>query len=211
MDSPESSPPNSGIQQPISASPGLQEMEQLEPQNSWRPLLIPAIVVIVGLGIAWALFAHYGKAKPDATGQVLRVMAYPVKVDSTVSQTDSGMEGSPVEQNEIILLVQLQIKNIGKHPLNVFDLVSNVKLDGTNNRSAASLPEDIDRLFERFPDLSGMRMPLLTRRQEIGAGQTVEGLMVFNYAWTQQQWDRHKDGNVVVSFVNGRTLKVPMQ
>jgi hypothetical protein len=201
MNSPESSSP----------SPGVQEMEQLEPLNPWRPLVIPAIVVIVGLAIAWALFAHFGRSKPDASGVVMREVVYPVQVDAGTSQPEPGMEGTLAEQDEMILLVQLRLTNVGTKPQTVFDIVANVKLDGANNQSYAALPEDIDRLFQRFPDLAGMRMTPLSRHQVVAPGQSAEGLMVFNYAWSQQQWNQSKNRQIVISFQNGRSLILPLQ
>src|SRR6185437_11104125 len=198
---------------PQSSSPslGMQEMDQLEPSDPWRPFVVPAIVVVVGLAIAWALFAHFGKSKPDASGSVLRKVVYPVQVDSAESQPEPGMAGALDQQDETIVLVQAKITNIGKKPLNIFDMVQDVKLDGATNQSFAALPEDIDRLFQRFPDLAGVRMQPLTRHQVIAPGQSAEGLMVFSYPWSQQQWSQRKDSHIIVSFQNGRSLILPLQ
>ena len=190
---------------------GALEMDQIEPPSPWRPLVTPAIVVIIGLAICWALFAHFGRSKPDASGVVLRQMVYPVQVDAAVSQPDPGMASAPAAQNEMIVLVQARVTNISQKPLTVFDMVANIKLDGNNNQSTAALPEDIDRLFQRFPDLAGMRMQPIARHQVIAPGQSVEGLMIFNYAWSQQQWDQRKDAQTVISFQNGRSLALPLQ
>ncbi len=184
---------------------------QIESSSSWRTLLAPAVIVIVGLAIAWALFAHFGISKPDASGAVLRELAYPVQVDGGSSQADAGMEGATAEQDEVILLVQAKVTNTSQKPLSIFDLVSDVKLDGENNRSTAALPEDIDRLVQRFPDLAPMRMQPLARHQVIAPGQSAEGLMVFNYPWSKQQWDKRQAAAAVVSFQDGHPLTIPLQ
>jgi len=187
------------------------ELEQVEPSNPWRPLLIPAIVVIVGLGICWALFAHFGRAKPDATGKILRETAYPVQINAAQSQPDSGMAGTVPQQNETIVLVDARITNIGPKPLTIFDMTADMKLNGNSNRSFAALPEDVDRVFERFPNLAAMRTKLLTRHLVIAPGQSAEGMMVFNYAWSPQQWAQRKKPHLTVSFQNGRSLILPLQ
>ncbi len=187
------------------------EMAQIEPPNPWRPMVVPAIVVVIGLAICWALFAHYGRSKPDASGAVLREVVYPVQVDAPDSQQDPGMAATPSEQNETVVLVQARITNISRRPLTIFDMVSDIKLDGNSNQSSAALPEDIDRLFQRFPDLAANRAPVLTRHQVIAPGQSVEGMMVFNYAWSQQQWSQRKDPQAIISFQNGRSLILPLQ
>jgi len=201
MNSPESSLPSFGTQ----------EMDQIEPPSPWRPLVVPAIIVIVGLAICWALFAHFGRSKPDASGVILRQVVYPVQVDSAVSQPEPGMAGTPDQQSETIILVQARVTNISKKPLNIFDMVADVNVNGAGNQSFAALPEDIDRMFQRFPDLAGMRMQPLARHQEIAPGQSAEGLVVFSYPWSQQQWSQRKNAHMIVSFQNGRSLVLPLQ
>lgn len=194
---------------------GETEMEEMEPTRGWRPLVVPAIVVIIGLAIAWALFAHYGQTKPEATGSILRQAVYPIQVNGVDVQAEAeanpGMPGTVPQQNEIVLLVQASIKNVTHQPITIFDINANVQLDGASNQSAAALPEDVDRLFQRFPDLEGFRMQPLQRHQVIAPGQTVQGLMVFAYPWSQQQWDQHKKSNVVIGFDRGKSLALPFQ
>ncbi len=202
MDTPTSSPLNVGAL----------EMDEIEPPNPWRPLLIPAIVVIIGLGICWALFAHYGRSKPDASGTLLQQTVYPVQVNQADLQAaEPGAAGTPQEQDETIVLVNARITNIGTHPLTIFDMVADMKLNGDSNQSTAALPEDIDRLFQRFPNLASARTQLLTRHQVIQPGQSAEGMMVFNYAWSPQQWSQRKKPHAIISFQNGRSLSLPLQ
>jgi hypothetical protein len=186
-------------------------MEEIEPTEPWRPLVVPAIVVVVGLSIAWALFAHFGRSKPDASGAVLRVVAYPVQVDAGNSQTGPGLPGLVPEQDETVLLVQARVTNISKQPITIFDLVSDVKLKGEASQSLAALPEDIDRFMQRFPELKSMSMPPLARHQVIAPGQSAEGLMIFAYPWTKEQWSQHKDAQVIISFQQARTLTLPLE
>lgn len=201
MNSPASPPP---------PNIGSLEMEQMEPANPLRPLLVPAIIVVIGLAIAWALFAHFGRSKPDASGAILHQVVYPVQVNAVDTQQEPGMAGSQPEQNEIIVLVQARVTNISKRPLTIFDIVEDVNFHGTSNQSIGALPEDIDRLFQRFPNLASARTQPLARHQVIPPGKSAEGLMVFNYAWTQQQWDQRKDAHVVISFQDGRPLTLPL-
>jgi hypothetical protein len=173
--------------------------------------MVPAIVVIVGLAIAWALFAHFGQAKPDASGAILRQFVYPVQVDAGNSQTGPGLPGLVPSQDETVLLVQARVTNISKDPVTIFDLVSDVKMKGDSSQSSAALPEDIDRFMQRFPELKTMSMQPLARHQVIAPGQSAEGLMVFAYPWTKAQWDQHKAAHIIVSFQHARTLDLPLQ
>lgn len=201
MDSPASSPLN------LNAP----ELTQVDPPGALRSLLVPAVVVIVGLVIAGMLFAHFGRSKPDASGAILRQTVYPVQVDPGVAPDQPGMAGAVAEQDEIILLVQARVTNVGQKPLTLFDMVSNVRLDRADNQSSAALSEDVDRMFQRFPDLASMHMQPLSRHQVIPPGQSADGLLVFNYPWSKQQWDKHQKAEVVVSFENGRSLVLPLK
>ena len=188
------------------------QMAQVDPPSPWRPLVIPAVIVIVGLVIAGFLFAHFGKPKPDASGTILREVVYPIQVDLGGPDQDPGMPaGSVPEQDETILLVHARVTNISLKPLTLFDMVSDVKMGPSNSESPDALPEDVDRLFQRFPDLASLHMQPLTRHQVIAPGQSADGLLVFNYPWSKQQWDQHKKAQIIVSFVNGRSLMLPLQ
>ncbi len=192
---------------------GALEMDEIEPPEPWRPLVVPAIIVVIGLAIAWALFAHFGRPKPDASAAMLRQYVYQVQVDSGESPQGPGMPGTLPEQDETVVLVQARVTNISKDPLTIFDLVSDVKMPGepTGDQSSAALPEDIDRFMQRFPQLASMNMAPLTRHTVIPPGGSAEGLMVFAYPWTKAQWTQRKSGQIIISFQRGRSVMLPLQ
>ena len=151
MITPESSAPETSPEEPSlppstrTPNVGALEMDEIEPAEPWRPLVVPAIIVVVGLAIAWALFAHFGRTKPDASATLLRQYAYQVQVDSGESPQGPGMPGTVPEQDETVLLVQARVTNISKDPLTLFDLVSDVKMPGqaTGDESSAALPKTL--------------------------------------------------------------------
>lgn len=192
---------------------GALEMDEIEPADPWRPLVVPAIIVVVGLAIAWALFAHFGRTKPDASATLLRQYVYQVQVDSGESPQGPGMPGTLPERDETVVLVQARVTNISKDPLTLFDLVADVKMPGqsTGDQSSAALPGDIDRFMQRFPQLTAMSMAPLTRHTVIPPAGSVEGLMVFAYPWNKTQWTQRKSGQIVISFQHGRSVALPLQ
>ena len=125
---------------------------------------------------------------------MVRDNASQVQVDSGESPQGPGMPGAVAEQDETVLLVQARVTNISQEPRTLFDLVSDVKMPGRSagNQSSAALPGDIDRFMQRFPHLTFMRMPPLTRHTVIAPGGSAEGLMVFAYPWTKAQWSRER-------------------
>jgi hypothetical protein len=189
------------------------EMDEIEPVEPWRPLVVPAIIVVVGLAIAWALFAHFGRSKPDASATLIKQYVYQVMVDSGESPQGPGMPGTLPEQDETVVMVQARITNISTEPLTIFDVVSDVKMPGqaTGDQSSAALPGDIDRFMQRFPELRAMSMAPLARHTVIPPGSSAEGLMVFAYPWTKAQWTQRKSGQLIVSFQHGQSVTVPLQ
>jgi hypothetical protein len=219
MITPESSVPETSPEEP-SLSPSAQtpnvgglEMDEIEPADPWRPLLVPGIIVIVGLAIAWALFAHFGRTKPDATATLLRQYVYQVQVDSGASPQGPGMPGALPEQDESVVMVQARVTNISKDPLTIFDLISDVQRPGqsSGDESSAAVPGDIDRFMQKFPQLTAMSMAPLTRHTVIPPGGSVQGLMVFAYPWNKEQWTQRKSGQVIIRFEHGQSVTLPLQ
>ncbi|MES2222648.1 MAG: hypothetical protein V4587_16985 [Acidobacteriota bacterium] len=219
MITPESSVPETSQEEPSlppsaqTPNVGALEMDEIEPAEPWRPLLVPGIIVIIGLAIAWALFAHFGRTAPDASATLLRQYVYQVQVDSGESPQGPGMPGKLPEQDESVVLVQAQVKNISKNPLTIFELISDVRMPGqsTGDQSSAAVPGDIDRFMQRFPQLTTMSMAPLTRHTVIPPGGTVQGLMVFAYPWNKAKWTQRKSGQVIISFEHGQSVTLPLQ
>jgi hypothetical protein len=56
-----------------------------------------------------------------------------------------------------------------------------------------------------------MRTAPLMRQRVIQPGQSAEGLMVFNFNSSKDQWDQRQNPRLVVSFQDARTLVIPLK
>ncbi|HEX4019894.1 MAG TPA: hypothetical protein VHX63_02015 [Acidobacteriaceae bacterium] len=179
----------------------------VDPPHPFRVYAVPIAIGFVITCIAMVTwFLRMGIVHPVANGTLVRLMTYPVQTFSDPDGQGPGMPGAPEDQVQVIALAQVQIKNISKKPLEIFDLNSKLTLPQDQRTSLGATPNDIDRLFQRYPDLAPLRMEPLARHQVILPGQTAEGLVVFNYPITQDQWNLRRDFKVTVSFDQGLSV-----
>ena len=178
-------------------------------QEYGLPILIALAVTSIGMVL---FYTGVGTVAPVASGSLARLTMYPIhpvfnpNADSDPNTPGPGMPGAPLDQDQVIVLGQVQVKNISKAPLDIFDLSAQLTLPQEQQSSSGASPTDIDRLFQGFPDLAPMRMQPLLRRQVIPPGQTAEGLVAFHYPITQQQWQQRRKFQITVSFDNGPSL-----
>lgn len=178
-------------------------------QEYGLPILIALAITSIGMVL---FYTGVGSVAPVASGSVVRLTMYPIhpvfnpNADSDPGTPGPGMPGAPLDQDQVIVLGQVQVKNISKAPLDIFDLSAQLTLPQEQQSSLGASPTDIDRLFQGFPDLASVRMQPLLRHQVIPPGQTAEGLVVFNYPITQQQWKLRRKFQITVSFDKGSSL-----
>ena len=194
---------------PTSPSPKITEpnIALVDPPHPWEeyrlPILIGFVITAIVM-ITW--YARMGSIDAVASGSVVRLMMYPVH--SVYNPDDPadlgpGMPGAPINQDQVLVLAQVQIKNTSQKPLDIFDLSGKLTLPQQQLIGMAASSTDIDRVFQRFPDLALLHMEPLARHQVIPPGQTAQGLMVFNYSISQDQWNLRRGFQITVSFDNG--------
>ena len=67
---------------------------------------------------------------------------------------------------------------------------------------------DMNRVFQAYPSLSYLRSPTIGRDITLTPGQFAEGLVIFNYPITKDQWDKLQTAKVVVSFKYQKNLEL---
>jgi hypothetical protein len=157
--------------------------------------------VLVLIAIAGYILFNPLPRPPD--GEVLDVKLYsPQSItpgpDGTVLMTSATDSARP-----LLVLTPVKIHNSGNTPLSIFDVSGVVSVGETELERAAIPPEDFQRVFQYFPDLISYQQPPILRHAVIQPGQTLEGLLIFNYPLTEQQWDQRNSFEVKASFDNG--------
>jgi hypothetical protein len=215
FDAPESGPgreetPFSGSE-PESAAPHLAQVDE---PGGWGKLAARILVATVLISLGIAAYFYFGQRKPVASGDVARISLYPIHSVISGQGPGAGMSGQDETYDQLLVFAQVQVHNLGPDPLTITELVGDITLptearngEGEPTSRAASL-YDFDRLFRAYPKLAPLRMDPLLRDTVIAPGQTVEGLLVFNYSMSKDAWEQRKGFSVAVSFSNGVVIRI---
>jgi hypothetical protein len=174
----------------------------------FHPLLVvfAAIVIVVGI-IGAYLWATY--TGPVHTGQVVSVSVYPIHRELATGGGLGGLNGGPNVYDEEIVLADVKIKSTTKLPLFLQEMWGEVTLpDGNILQSLAASGEDYKKVFIAYPDLVAKMKPPMPRGITMTPGQEIEGQMIFHFPITQKDWDARKQFDVVIGFINQKSLRL---
>lgn len=189
---------------PNTSAPNLAQVDPPHPLHGFRwPIVIGVIVTTIAM-VTW--YTRMGTLAQVATGSVVQLTMYPMHTVADPNMLGPGMPGATPDQDQVIVLAQIHIKNISKEPLDIFDMTAQLTLPQEQRSSLDASPENIQRLFDNVPSLASMRKPLLERNRLVAPGQTTQGLVVFNYPIPEQQWKQRRDFQITVSFDNAPSL-----
>ena len=168
--------------------------EQTTPSIKPARALGIVIVAVVVVLVAIAGYVAMNRVQPTAQGDLSAVYLYqplPAQMpDSTL----------PPPNNGLLALVPVKVRNVSTKPLAVQELSAVVRLGDTDYKSSAASPSDFDKVFLYYPDLEPYRKPLFLIHSEIPPGGELQGLVVFNFALTEDQWSQASAFFVDVTF-----------
>jgi hypothetical protein len=130
-----------------------------------------------------------------------------------------GAAGTPGEQgqdeiiNQLLVFAHVRLHNPNTTPITIEDDWAIVTLpDGDTRRSLGASFTDFQKVFLAYPQLAPLRMDPLRRDIEIPPGQSVDGLLVFSYPLSRDQWNTLKSMQVTISFKGAKdvTLNAPL-
>jgi hypothetical protein len=187
-------------------------MAQVDPPHPFKSALKTLGIAAVVVSIALALYVYLGQKPPVASGEVLASTVYPVH--ATINNSpggNDGMAGSTESIDQVIILTKIRIRNQTDIPLFMLDIGSAIKLpDGSEQTNVAASDQDMKRVFEAYPSLSYLRADPIHRDITLSPGQAAEGLAIFNYPITKDQWDKLQTAKVVVQFMHQKNLELPI-
>ena len=196
------------ISEVIGPGPNLAQIDPPHPfKSAFKTLVIAAIVVSIALG----LYVYLGQRPPVAAGEVLQTTVYPVHtvINNSGGIAQEGMAGSSESYDQVLILTKIKIRNQTDINLFLQDISSAIKLpDGSEQENVAASDRDMDRVFQAYPSLSYLRAASIPRDITLAPGQSAEGLAIFNYPLSKEQWGKLPTANVVVSFMHQKNLEV---
>jgi hypothetical protein len=194
-------------------SDGLHLSQIDEPTNYGRLALRVAIALIISslVVLAWVRFE---RKTPVATGEVARIAIYPVQAKITGGAAGAaGMQGQDEIINQLLVFAHVRLNNPNTTPITVVDNWAVITMpDGETQRSLGASQVAFDKVFQAYPQLAPMRMDPLRRDAQIPPGQSMDGLVVFSYQLSKEQWDKRKSMQVTITFNGAKdvTLSAPL-
>lgn len=157
-------------------------------------ILIPVVVV--------AGYVYLNREATPYSGQVVSLNVYPIHRDITSKTTVEGIGGQAETYDEIIVLADVTIKDVGKIPLFLHDMSATALLPDETDTSTAASGTDFNNVFTAYSDLKQYQKAPLRRDLTLQPGQQTEGQMVFNYQLSKAQWDSRSGMDINISFLH---------
>jgi hypothetical protein len=170
-----------------------------------RIILIIAAAIIIPV-VVLGSYVWLNRVPTPYAGQVLSVNIYPIHEDLSQPTSTEGIGGRNDVYDEVLVLADVRIRNVGKIPLFLHDMWAMANFPNESDRSTAASASDFDKVFIAYPNLKQFQKAPLPRDLTIQPGQQVEGQMIFNYQMNQTQWNSRSGEDVYVDFLHQKPL-----
>lgn len=169
--------------------------EEIPPIRVGRAFALAGIAAVVVL-LVIAGYVYVNRVPPTAEGEMTAVLLYRPQPQPM----DAALPAAVPAGNSLLVLVPIRVRNLSEKPLSIMDLSGVVKVGDTDYKSYAASTPDFDKVFQYYPDLDAYRQSALIPHSEIPPGGESQGMVVFNYALTEDQWNRAASFQIDVTF-----------
>jgi hypothetical protein len=184
-------------------------LAQVDPPHPFKAAIKTVVIAAIVMIIAIGLYVYLGQRPPVAAGEVLTMNLYPVHTLINSGGGSEGMQGSGEYYDQLLILAKVRVRNQTDIPLFLQDISSTIKLpDGSEQVNTTAGDRDMDRVFQAYPSLSYLRAAPIPRDMTLSPGQAAEGLAIFNYPITKEQWETLQTAKVVVQFMHQKNLEI---
>jgi hypothetical protein len=185
-------------------------LAQVDPPHPFRSALKTIVIAAVVVSIAIGLYVWIGEKPPVAGGDILTMNLYPVHtLINNGGGSDNGMAGTAEYYDQLLILAKIKIRNQTNIPLFMQDISAAIKMpDGSEQVNVTASDKDMDRVFQAYPTLGYLRAASIPRDTTLTPGQSVQGLAIFNFPITKEQWDTLQTAKVVVSLMHQKNLEI---
>jgi hypothetical protein len=185
-------------------------LAQVDPPHPFRSALKTIAIAAIVVSIAIGLYVWIGEKPPVASGDILTMNLYPVHtLINNGGGSDTGMAGTAEYYDQLLILAKIKVRNQTDIPLFMQDISAAIKMpDGSEQVNVTASDKDMDRVFQAYPSLSYLRAASIPRDTTLTPGQSVQGLAIFNFPITKEQWDSLQTAKVLVSFMHQKNLEI---
>lgn len=193
---------------------GLEHLAQIEEPINYGRVALRVLLALVISSLVVLAWVRFGRKTPVATGEIARVAIYPVQAKITGGAAgNAGEQGQDEIINQLLVFAHVRLNNPNKAPITVVDDWAVITMpDGNTERSLGASQVSFDKVFQAYPQLAPLRMDPLRRDAQIQPGQSVDGLVVFSYQLSKEQWEKRKSMQVTITFNGAKdvTLSAPL-
>lgn len=157
-----------------------------------NPILVTGLAIVLVVA-AIGLYVYLGQKPPVAAGEISKVWIYSVHTKSaSLGGGGEGVAGEATPFDQVLVLVQLKLRNQSKGPIFLREMTTTVQQDGENVEANAVGANDFERAFVAYPKMKPAKGTPLLRDTTLEAGQQVEGQFLTHMSMTQEDWDKRK-------------------
>lgn len=162
-------------------------------------IVIASILAALLVSLAIVFYFVNGQKPPAAAGEILGVWACPLHEEGPATDAN-GDPMAPQSSQQILLFVQVRLRNQSPHPLTLFDKQANLTLPGSVYSSTAATAQNYERIFRAYPKLPAPHQTPLATEFTLAPGQSVDGSFLAAFKLSKQQWDARKNLTFGFSF-----------
>ena len=174
--------------------------------KAWFPAVGAFVLVVVAIGA----YVWINNKPPVHAGQVISVNTYTIHRELSTGpvnkSSSEGVAGQPDVYDQMIVLVDVRIKNQTDIPLFLHDMWGVAHLSDEDQRSLAASGSDFAKVFVAYPDLKSLQKNPLPRDLTLAPGQQVEGMVIYNYPISKAQWDSRIGMDLTFTFLHQKPL-----
>jgi hypothetical protein len=157
-------------------------------------VIVASAVATVLVSIAIAVYIFMGEKPPASVGDIIDVWAHPMHTET--SGWDANGAAIPKEEiDQVLLFTQVRLRNQGKHPIFLHQIIANATLADGIHSSYAATPTDFERIFKAYPQLAEWHATPISPDLTIQPGETKEGTFVCSFRMTKADWEARKGLN----------------
>ncbi len=183
--------------------------EEMDSARWTLPPVVPVVVALVVLGALVAGYLLLSRKPPTSSGAVTRLEIVPVHVQSSRSLApgqEGQVGGSEEIFDQVVVAVQLGIKNATDRPMYINDIEAKLATDQKEYSDEAAPAGDYERLFQAYPTLKQNAIPPFKSETKMAPGEKQDGMAIFSFPVTKDVWDKRKSFKVTVNIYDHAPL-----
>ncbi|HVW78188.1 MAG TPA: hypothetical protein VHB45_11300 [Alloacidobacterium sp.] len=181
-----------------------------EETNSGKRALLIVLMATIIVVVTIAAYVYVDEKPPVSAGKIVKLDVVPIHSQMRVGEGAQGIQGGMETYDQLIVLAEVEVRNQTNIPLFLHDMWGNLTTSNDNvQRSLGANKSNFRDVFIAYPQLAALKQEPLQRDITLQPGQSVQGLVIFNYPMTKEQWDARHGFEAVISFLHQKNLVLP--